>query len=545
MDLPGSLEDLDAAATLSAAEAVFDVRRDAEVRELEVACHWADLHASDPRMDPHGGRKWGTYDRLIGIGGDGSPHLREFCLAEYAVSAQVHTLSARHLIADALDLRHRLPHLWAQLLDRRVTVWVARKIAAMTRHLSAAAVATVDLALAPFVATEQPGRLLELTEAKIIEADPALDRARREAERQRRYVSLSRTDPAGLRTVIARVEAGDAIWIDAILDRIADILIQQGDTHPKEQVRATAFALLARPADALALLLSAHHTPPGNSGDDSDTEDGAGNDEPGTDQPGTDQPGTDQPGTGDGSAATDDPEPGDADNEDTDEPEPEPDEPGPAGSRDGITEHTATRLLHLLATIDLARARPRAQMFIHLNEAALGGSLDTIARVEGIGPIPTRQIKDWLGHTRVASTQVIDLRETTGVSGYHHPERLKHQAYLTTPGDVFPHATTTSRKLHDLDHPDPYQPNGPPGQTSTTNTAPLGRYHHRVKTHSPGWTLQQTGPGEYLWRTPHGRYRYVDHTGTHVISPTLADALAGTSICERQLALFLIHGRAS
>jgi hypothetical protein len=231
------------------------------------------------------------------------------------------------------------------------------------------------------------------------------------------------------------------------------------------------------------------------------------------------------------------------------EPGPEPvesePEPAPAGSRDGITEPTARRLLDLLNRIDLARARPRAQLFVHLNEAALGGSLDTVARVEGIGPIPTSQIKDWLGHTRVTSTQVIDLRETSGVSGYHHPERLKHQVYLTTPGDVFPHATTMTRALHDLDHPEPYHPDGPPGQTSTTNTAPLGRYHHRVKTHAPGWTLRQTGPGQYLWRTPHGRHRYVDHTGTHVITETLAHALAGPSPGEHALAHLLIHGRAA
>ena len=55
--------------------------------------------------------------------------------------------------------------------------------------------------------------MLAVAEAKIIEADPVLHQERAEAERRRRYVSSSRTDEFGLRTVIARVEAGDAVWV--------------------------------------------------------------------------------------------------------------------------------------------------------------------------------------------------------------------------------------------------------------------------------------------------------------------------------------------
>jgi hypothetical protein len=53
-DMPEStsflaVEDLDAAGTLAAAEAVVRDRRALEVRELELALHWADLHADDLR----------------------------------------------------------------------------------------------------------------------------------------------------------------------------------------------------------------------------------------------------------------------------------------------------------------------------------------------------------------------------------------------------------------------------------------------------------------------------------------------------------------
>ena len=50
-----AVEELDAAETLAAAEAVVRDRRAVEVRELELALHWADLHAYDPRVE---GRRW-------------------------------------------------------------------------------------------------------------------------------------------------------------------------------------------------------------------------------------------------------------------------------------------------------------------------------------------------------------------------------------------------------------------------------------------------------------------------------------------------------
>ena len=85
-------------------------------------------------------------------------------------------------------------------------------------------VAVVDRAVARIIAHESGGRVLAVAEAKIIEADPTLHQERAEAERRRRYVSSSRTDEFGLRTVIARVEAGDAVWVEATVARVAEII---------------------------------------------------------------------------------------------------------------------------------------------------------------------------------------------------------------------------------------------------------------------------------------------------------------------------------
>ena len=47
----------------------------------------------------------------------------------------VSTQSAMSLMADALDLRHRLPRLWAQVEALAVAPWKTRRVAADTRSL--------------------------------------------------------------------------------------------------------------------------------------------------------------------------------------------------------------------------------------------------------------------------------------------------------------------------------------------------------------------------------------------------------------------------
>ena len=51
------------------------------------------------------------------------------CIGSSAVA------STRSLIADALDLRHRLPSWWQAVQDLRLEAWIARKAAVMTRQL--------------------------------------------------------------------------------------------------------------------------------------------------------------------------------------------------------------------------------------------------------------------------------------------------------------------------------------------------------------------------------------------------------------------------
>ena len=417
------LSGLDADATLSLAEEVLLRRRRAEVDDLRLVAHWAAINSTDPRRTTDGRRAW-SYDRLVEVGGEGSPRVREFCIAEIAMVRQVHPLTGQAAIADVLDLQHRLPLVWERVEALEAEAWVARKVASMTRSVPLARIDIIDRAVSAIIATESPSRVLAVAQAKIIEADPAAHAARAEAERRRRYVALSQSDEHGLRHVIARVTAGDAVWVDALLERIADLIAPD---HPegttRDELRSIAFGWLARPEGLLALL---------------------------------------------------------------------------QGRREARAEP--------------AKHGRKAVLHVHLHEAALLGLTTGVARVEGLGPMSLDQVRDLLGHAHVTVKPVRDLADRVRLSCYEHPTDLKERVRLITGGDRFPYSGSEGLGA-DFDHPDPFQPDGPPGQTGTHNSAPLGRRHHRWKTHA-GYTSRQCGDGRYVWRTPHGRYFLVDHRGT-------------------------------
>lgn len=95
---PADFDTLDAAATLAAVEGALEQRRAAESRDLALAAHWADLHAADPQLGRGGRRVWAGEDRLVQVGGEGTPQVQELCLTELAISRRVHPHAARRLV---------------------------------------------------------------------------------------------------------------------------------------------------------------------------------------------------------------------------------------------------------------------------------------------------------------------------------------------------------------------------------------------------------------------------------------------------------------
>jgi hypothetical protein len=442
---------LDAAAVLAAAESTVRERRQAQVDDLLLVLAWADLHGHDPQQTPGAVPVRFGGDQLVEIGGDGTPWVQDLCLGELAIARQAHVLSTRAVMADALDLRHRLPLTWAKVQQLACETWVACKVASMSRSLDRRQVALVDAAVAAAVACA-PGRVLRIAEAKIIEADTQAHAERVAEQRRQRGVMVTPADEHGLRVLIARLETADAVWVDATIDRVADLLAADDELrathHPdlpadvgKDELRAVALGWLARPHD-LAELLGILDT-------------------------------TDTAGTQDASGA------------------------------------------------ERKRRRPGAVLHVHLHQAALDAGVG-VARVEELGPLLLAQVTRLLAHTNVTLRPVLDLAGSVAVDAYEHPTSVRDRTAVLVPADAFPHSTTLTRRV-DLDHAVPYDPGGPPGQTGDHNAAPLTRRHHRAKTHL-GYTVDQLDRTTYLWTTPHGLQRLVDHTGTHLVNGSVRRA---------------------
>ena len=61
----------------------------------------------------------------------------------------------------------------------------------------------------------------------------------------------------GLKTLVARAAAGDVVFFVAMVDRIAQILLLNGDTDRVDVRRSKAIGILATPARALLMLQQA------------------------------------------------------------------------------------------------------------------------------------------------------------------------------------------------------------------------------------------------------------------------------------------------
>ncbi|HWJ82778.1 MAG TPA: hypothetical protein VNS55_11120 [Nocardioides sp.] len=457
--------DLDARGVLSAVEELVLEQRQREVDELRLALQWAALHADDPRVP--GVPVVPGDDHLLRIGGQGTPTVRELCWAELAIARRAGMVATGRLGADALDLAYRLPLLWEAVQDLTLPVWVARKVASMSRQLTAAQAGLVDAAVAAAV-DESPARILAIAEAKVIEADLDAHAARVAADAARVGVRLSTPKPGdtvdpvdgepGTRRLTLKLPAGTAVDLDATITEIADALFDQtitatGDcTLTRGQLQTQAVELLTNPHAAAAFLDELQNPSP-----------------------------------------TDPDDPQDA----------------PAAAKK-------------------PKKRP-ATIYLHLTDTVLTGQHPGVARVEGLGPMLLDQLAELLQHRDITLQPVIDLNTGHSVNGYEHPTLVKHRNLLRMLGDVFPHSTNTGYRHLDHDHATPYVRGGPPGQTGDHNDAPLTRRHHRAKTHA-GYQLRQLGLGTYRWITPHGLGRLVTPTGTRRFDPsTHATAPASAS----------------
>ena len=261
----GPFEGLSATEVIDALVAAKCEEHDAAVRQVLLAVQWALLH---PAAEDGEGAGWGDGRDLFctstpdPLAGPGAPLVDYFAPASLGAALDISADAARLLLADALELVHRLPRLWALTVAGVVPVWRARQIARETHDLSVQAVAFADRLLCAV-----PGKIAGLDAARLVNEarlyfDPDRAKADEEHELARRGVWKRHGRAPGTTEMSMTLDTPDAEALEDAIARIAHKLGLLGDTDPTDIRRARAAGILADPQHALDLMTGHDHPAP-------------------------------------------------------------------------------------------------------------------------------------------------------------------------------------------------------------------------------------------------------------------------------------------
>jgi hypothetical protein len=240
--------DLDPAGVLAlASEAEREVRR-LETLKLQLAAHWADLHpaTADTGVETPGGPALDVLEADESLGGPGTPAVAAFTPEAFAAALGISPSSAAGLIADALDLRHRLSALWARVARLDLPAWQARRVAQQTRRLPMAGARWVDEQLAA-----RTGCGPIVVDRLVAQATATFDPEEHERREDRGEgswdVTLTHPAPtefAGTSDLTARGDTLDLTEFYELVCAIAHQLYLDGDPDPLGARKAKALGLI-------------------------------------------------------------------------------------------------------------------------------------------------------------------------------------------------------------------------------------------------------------------------------------------------------------
>ncbi len=445
--------DLPSADLLALARDTSLVQRQSEVELLHVAYQWAITHpALDSVATTVGPVLPGVLDADETLGGAGTPSVAAFTPEPLATALEISSDAATSLLADSLDLHHRLPRLLDQVTALLVPVWKARRVAAATRALSYEGARWVDGQLGGRVGSLGAAGIDRLVADAAARFDPdhVADRVARERATWDVWLDHGRADQwAGTSLLHARGDTLDLTRFHELVCAEAETLAALGNEGSLGVRKATALGVIAAQQASLDLTELLPTNQPAQSANHADLR------------------------------------------------------------SDALDKRVAKIKLYLHASLTDVLA------------LAQGDDVDGSVRVERLGSMTLRSIRDWVGHSRVTITPVLDPHGVTAagreraVDSHDPPPRMAEAVRLRDPHCVFPWCNHTSRAA-DLDHIEPYVPpdnGGPPGQTQPGNLAPLCRRHHRAKT-AKRWSYRRTDDGDYWWTSPHEHLFLVTPHGT-------------------------------
>ena len=187
-------------------------------------------------------------DTGLPLAGPGAPLISDFAVMELSALLGRSLDSGRNYVGQVIELAHRLPRLWARLLDGEVPVWKALRIADHTRLLPAEAAAFVDRQLAPYAHGCSWAQVDRLVEEALVRFDPeAAEERRREAHEHRHVdLGLDQVGYDGIAHGTTALDIADALDLEQAIARRAKLAGQLGDDDSLDVRRAKALGEIAR-----------------------------------------------------------------------------------------------------------------------------------------------------------------------------------------------------------------------------------------------------------------------------------------------------------
>jgi len=253
------------------------VADDAEVEVLEIAVEWAHSHpvlegekgwdaARSWRVGPSEVWQPGELDASVANAPDietvewcGIPPVAWDAPAAFAAANNMTTTAGKALIRDALVLRHRLPLVWARVLEREVPAWRARKLAQAVLGAHADVVEAVDRAVVGIAHKIGPVTLARVLDEQLLRLHAEEREIKQLEDLDARYVHLEggSINDTGIADLMARGDWKDLHDLDSTLTAIAAALKHQGCTESLDVRRSLALGILADPEQAHAMLTGA------------------------------------------------------------------------------------------------------------------------------------------------------------------------------------------------------------------------------------------------------------------------------------------------
>ena len=157
-------------------------------------------------------------------------------------------MPAKSFVGEAVELRHRLPKVWARLVGGDLVAWKARRIARATMGLSVEAVAYVDQHVAPVAHKIRVAGIDRTIATAIAAFMPEETERRRQAAADGRCFNVGKPESGldGTADVWGTLDAADALDLDAAVAAGAEALKDLGSTESLDVRRSQAVAGLAR-----------------------------------------------------------------------------------------------------------------------------------------------------------------------------------------------------------------------------------------------------------------------------------------------------------